>query len=142
MLATLFGDVALVELLLKHGADPNTADNVGATALMWAVPDLQKARVLIGAGAMVNARSTTLGRTPLLIAAAYPGTIELLDLLLARGADLRATDTAGSNALGMRGADIEVSRFLVATGLSLRRECPAPPSLLRTRGRVRRFSTS
>ena len=127
MLATLFADADCVEQLLKHGADPNQADTVGATALMWAMPDIRKARVLIEHGANVNARSTNLGRTPLLIAAAYPGTVDLLDLLLARGADLRAKDTAENTALAMamRSADLGVLRFLVDRGLDPKEGVPA-----------------
>lgn len=119
MLTTLMGDAAAVEQLLKRGADPHQVDTVGATALMWAVPDIEKVRRLIAAGANVNARSSDLGRTPLLIASGYPGTVHLLKLLLAHGADLQAKDAAGFTALGiaMLSADIEVVRFLVEKGL-------------------------
>ncbi len=127
MLAVLFGDAAMVELVLKHGADPNQADAAGATPLMWAVPDLQKVRLLIARGANVNARSSGLGRTPFLIAAGYPGTVDLLALLLAGGADLRAKDAAGFSALAiaMQSADVEVVRFLVDRGLDPKDEVPA-----------------
>jgi ankyrin repeat protein len=126
MLATLVADAACVELLLKRGADANQADSAGATALMWAVPDIAKVRVLLEHGANVNAKSKS-GRTPLLIAAAYPGTVDLLDLLLARGADLRAKDNPGFSALAMalRSSDIEVVRFLVDKGLDPKDEVPA-----------------
>ena len=72
MLAVQSGDAAAVDQLLKRGADPNQTDAGGATALMWAIPDIEKVRRLVAAGANVNARSTDTGRTPLLIAAAYP----------------------------------------------------------------------
>jgi len=119
MLATLLGDAATVEELLKLGADPNHTDSAGATALMWAVPDMEKTRVLLKRGANVNARSTNLGRTPFLIAAGYPGTVDLLTLLLEHGAELRTKDTAGFSALAaaMVSADLEVVRFLVSRGL-------------------------
>ena len=102
---------------MKRGADPNQTDAGGATALMWAIPDIEKVRRLVAAGANVNARSTDVGRTALLVAANYPGTVELLKLLLAHGADLHVKDTAGFSALGMAmlSADVEVVRFLVET---------------------------
>ena len=115
MAATLFADARMVELLLKHGADSNRADTSGATALMWAVPDVEKVRLLLARGANVNARSGT-ERTPLLVAAAYPRTVDVLRLLLDRGADLRAQGTTAL-ALAVRSADVEVVRFLVDRGL-------------------------
>ena len=118
MAAALFADAGMVELLLKRGADPNRADESGATALMWSVPDRAKVQRLLDRGAAVDARSET-GRTALLVAASYPGTVDLLRLLLARGADLRAQDRAGTTALALavRSADVDVVRFLVERGL-------------------------
>src|SRR5262245_39373929 len=106
MAAALFGDARMVGLLLEHGADPNRAGTAGTTALMWAVPDLAKVRLLLARGANVNARSET-ERTALLVAASYPGTVNLLQLLLESGGDLRAQDRAGTTALALavRSAD-------------------------------------
>jgi ankyrin repeat protein len=116
--ATLFADAQTVKLLLDRGADPNRTGASGTTALMWAIPNVEKVRLLLAAGANVNARSE-IERTPLLVAASYPGTVGLLRLLLDRGADLRAQDRTGATALGLavRSADIEVVRFLVERGL-------------------------
>jgi ankyrin repeat protein len=126
MAATLFADGRMMELLLKHGADPNRAGAAGTTALMWAVPDLVKVQVLIAGGANVNARSDT-QRTALLVAASYPGTVDLLKLLLDQGADLRAQDRAGTTALALavRSADVDVVRFLVDRGLDPNALSPA-----------------
>ena len=119
MSAALFGDARTVELLLQRGADPNRPGPSGTTALMWAIPDVEKVRVLLARGAAVNARSQT-ERTPLLVAASYPGTVDVLRLLLDRGADLRATDQGGATALtlAVRSADVDVVRFLVERGLN------------------------
>ena len=118
MAATLFGDVRCVRLLLDHGADPNATNGVGATALMWAVPDFAKAKLLVARGADVNARSTNLGRTPLLVAASYPGSVPVLQLLVDNGADLHVRDRAGMDPLGRAAisADVAVVRFLVEHG--------------------------
>jgi len=118
MAAVLFADASCVKLLLDHGADPNATDKSGATALMWAVPDIAKAKLLVASGADVNASSKNLGRTPLLIAASYPGSVAVLQLLLDHGANIHAKDRRGMHALGRAAlsADVEVVRFLVEHG--------------------------
>ena len=118
MAATLFANADTVDVLLKRGADPNRTGPGGATALMWAAPDIEKVRRLLAHGADVNLKSDT-GRTALIVAASYPGTVDLLRLLLDRGADLRAKDSGGSTALGLavRSSTVDVVRFLVEKGL-------------------------
>jgi ankyrin repeat protein len=122
MSATLFGDVAVVKLLLDRGADPNVTNNVGATALMWAIPELTKVKLLIARGANVNARSADLGPTPLLVAAGYPNTMAVLQILVRKGADVKAKDKEGMHALGRAVllADVENVRFLVENGSDMR----------------------
>ncbi len=118
--ATLFGGADLVKHFLARGADPNRTGSSGTTALMVAVPNLDKVRLLVEGGANVNARSET-DRTAFLVAASYPRTVELLRLLLARGADLRAQDRGGATALSLavRSSDVDVVRFLVERGLDV-----------------------
>jgi ankyrin repeat protein len=118
MAAVLFADASCVKLLLDHGADPNATDKSGATALMWAVPDIAKVKLLVASGANVNTSSKNLGRTPLLIAASYPGSVAVLQLLLDHGANIHAKDRRGMHALGRAAlsADVEVVRFLVEHG--------------------------
>ena len=92
MAATLYSSADLVKLLLDRGANPNVTNAVGATPLMWAIPDLAKVKTLLEHGADVNAKSKNRRRTPLLVAASYPGSVEVLKLLLSKGADLHAKD--------------------------------------------------
>jgi ankyrin repeat protein len=118
MAAVLYGGADSVKLLLDRGADPNATNTAGATALMWAVPDLAKSRLLIASGADINARSKNTQRTPLLIAASYPGSVPVLQLLLDHGADIHAKDRVGVHALGRAtlSADVGVVRFLIEHG--------------------------
>jgi N-acyl-D-amino-acid deacylase len=118
MEATLFGDVKLMEVVLAHGADANRTGPGGMTALTWAVPDVAKVRLLLAHGANVNAKSDN-GRTALLVASSFPRTVDLLKLLLERGADLRAQDGANATALSLavRSSDLDVVKFLVGNGL-------------------------
>src|SRR5262249_1886776 len=86
MMAALYGGTALVKALLDEGARPNVADDAGATALMWALTDLEKKRLLVERGADVNARSDD-GRSPVIIAASIRGNRDVVALLLDRGAN-------------------------------------------------------
>jgi ankyrin repeat protein len=119
MSAALHGGADCVKLLLDRGANPNAGNAAGATALMWAIPDIAKVKLLLQRGADVNAQSANLQRTPLLVAASYPGSVELLKLLLGRGANLHAKDRGGMHALGRAvvSADVSVVRFLVESGI-------------------------
>ena len=122
MAAVLYAGADCVKLLLDRGADPNAANKVGATALMWAVPDLAKSRLLIAAGANVDARAKNTQRTPLLVAASYPRSVPVLQLLLDHGANIHAKDRLGVHALGRAtlSADVDVVRFLIEHGCDLK----------------------
>ena len=86
MEAALYGEADSVKRLLEAGANPNTRNAVGATPLMRAVPDVGKMRLLLDAGADVNARSDDL-RSALVIASGIVGAAPALQLLLDYGAD-------------------------------------------------------
>src|SRR5262249_52984152 len=86
MYAVLYADASSVRRLLDSGADPNSRNDAGATALLWAVDDLEKTRLLLQAGADVNTRSED-GRTPLLSATGWVGNRAVVQLLLERGAN-------------------------------------------------------
>jgi mono/diheme cytochrome c family protein len=86
MTAALYGDATTVRRLLQAGADPTVKNAAGATALMWAAPDVDTMRVLLDAGADVNARSDD-RRTALVVTSGIVGGAPALRLLLDYGAD-------------------------------------------------------
>ncbi|HLK19883.1 MAG TPA: ankyrin repeat domain-containing protein, partial [Bryobacteraceae bacterium] len=94
MYAALYGDTRFVDLLLQKGADPNLSNDLGITPLMWAAGDFAKTRSLVAHGANVNARSAY-GYTALSVAAASPGNLATVKLLLDKGADPKAADKDG-----------------------------------------------
>ncbi len=113
----------VVELLLRHGVAPDARDFVvDATPLMRAgqLRREQTARVLVAAGADVNARDNE-GETVLMYAA-EGGHTGIIGLLLEAGADVKARAPTGQTALGWaisRGG-IDAVRVLVDAGGELR----------------------
>ena len=93
MFAAFYSDVTLVREMLEQGANPNARNDAGATALMWAVNDLEKTRALLERGADVNVKSAD-GRTALMIAAGTRGASEIVKLLLERKADVNVVGSA------------------------------------------------
>ncbi len=118
MYAALYSEAVTIRLLLRRGANPNQANNAGATALMWAIPDEAKVRLLLKKGAHVNVASKITGRTPLLIAAGRPGAAKVVRLLLAKGADPKARDRNGESTVfrAALSGDLEVLRLLIDKG--------------------------
>jgi len=86
MYAVLYTNAAMLERLLKLGADPNRRNDANATALMWAATEMDKTKVLLSHGADVNARSSDM-RTPAMIAARKLGNSAVVKLLLDNGAN-------------------------------------------------------
>lgn len=117
MYAALHAGEDCLRSLLDQGADPNTRNGSGATALMWAAGDLSKVRLLLARGAQVNAASED-GRTPLMIAARHEGAAPVVRLLLEKGADVNAKDIQGATALvqAATAGDVETLRVLIARG--------------------------
>jgi len=95
-LASARGHAGIVGKLLAAGADANTSDIYGWTPLMRAVYEdrFEVVRVLLGDKSLrLNAQDDR-GETALHFAAAR-GSLEIVKLLLAHGADARATDSSG-----------------------------------------------
>jgi ankyrin repeat protein len=117
MYAALYGDIDFVNMLLDKGADANLSNDLGINALMWAAGDLAKVRALIAHGANVNARSNY-GYTALSVAAASPGNLSTVLLLLDKGADPKAVDKDGVGPLWLACArgDSEIVRELLRHG--------------------------
>ena len=91
------GRVDLVGRLLEAGADPDSANEYGDTALMAAAAygNTETAACLIVAGARVDSEERRCGRTALFQAESA----DMVQLLLDRGADLSRLDAEGKNAL-------------------------------------------
>jgi ankyrin repeat protein len=75
----------MVELLLRHKADPKAANAGGYTPLHYALSDIKKTTLLLAAGADPNATAKN-GMSPLRIAASRKGAQPFVEALLAAGA--------------------------------------------------------
>ena len=133
MTAALYGDAALVQRLLAAGADPNAANSAGATALMWAPPNAETMRLLLVAGADVNARSED-RRSALSITSGTVGAAPALRLLLDYGADpwpWRQSDPSPLREAA-RVDDVEMFGALLEYGASLKSPGAPSTTLMRT----------
>jgi len=111
MLAVWHGDADLVARMLAKHADPNHANEFGTTALHWAIDDAAKTKLLLDAGARVNAEDRS-GATPLELATGLAGDTAVVTLLVEHGADAKrvgarigASEPAAVNLLLAHGAD-------------------------------------
>ncbi len=111
MSAALYGDARAVAELLEKGADPNTKNDAGATALLWAVDDAEITRQLLEHNADPNVKSAD-GLTPLMMAAAHLGSVEVVKLLLDHGAKPEGNVLARAGGIG----DEAVMRLLIERG--------------------------
>jgi ankyrin repeat protein len=119
MYAALYGSTGSVLRLLDLGAKPNLANDVGATALMWSIDDVDKTRLLLERGADPNAVSDE-GRLPLSIAFGKQNAAPIVKLLLAKGAKTDTKLSNGRNLFAGVGGDEAVLRVLLEHGVDVK----------------------
>lgn len=120
MNAAAFGFLEAMKILLDQGADANLKSTSGATALMWAVTDIEKVRLLLTQGADPKMAAQR-GRTALMLAARHDGGSPVVKLLIAAVADANGADATKATALHAAtfGNDTETIRLLVNIGLDV-----------------------
>jgi ankyrin repeat protein len=91
----LFGSPAEVRAMVDKKFDVNSATAGGTTALMCAIPDLEKAKILMDHGAKVNARSNA-RYSALMVASVFPGSGATVRYLLSKGAEVKLPKGAGA----------------------------------------------
>ena len=103
--AVFRSDKAMVDLLLRAGANPKAANRDGATPLWLASinGDAPIIEALLKAGADAN-EHLPLGRTPLMVAS-RTGNVDAIKVLLDHGADVNAKETLRGTTALMWAAD-------------------------------------
>jgi len=116
MASILYADATTVGQLIAKGAEVNTRNDAGTTALTWASTNPQKAKVLLEHGADPNARSKD-GRKPTQVAAVQAGNTAVLKLLVEHGGKVEQDMMRDAAASG----DFEMMQYLASKGLKPKR---------------------
>ena len=118
--AAVAGSAEAMAFLIDKGADPNAQNPFGTTALMMSATQIAKVRLLLDRGAKANIASKQ-GRTALFIAAMSEPSAEIVGLLMAKGADVRAKDAFQNTALtaAAYGNDLDTIRLVLAAGVDV-----------------------
>ncbi len=144
-------DVPTLKALIARGADLESRTSDGATPLAFAIAndDMKAALALIDAGAKLNTKSTTLGLTPLMVAAGrepyevsisgqrhelehlsldphYPDALQVARALITHGADVNAVSTSGVTALMLAAAhdNTPIVGLLLQSGADAAKKSP------------------
>jgi ankyrin repeat protein len=116
MHAAYAGTIEIMRALLNAGADPRTGNDRHAAPLHWAVADPAKLKLLLSAGAQIDAK-TVEGRTTLYLASMQPTGAPIVKLLLDSGADPNARTLTGLTPLFPAvSASIESVQLLLGNG--------------------------
>jgi truncated hemoglobin YjbI len=124
--ASAAGNLAIVELLLRVGVDPNTKDSGGHTPLYSVGNECTVAgggavvRALVQSGANVDA-CDGVKRCTALHMAARRGNVEVAEALLDCGAEIEARDSLGETPLrrSVNCGKTEVARLLLSRGADI-----------------------
>ena len=115
----LFGAAPQLAALLDAGLDANSKTKNGTTALMAAVADPEKVRLLLSRGADAKTRPAS-GQDALTIAAAYRGTAASVQALLDAGANVQPPEGVRVRkaplVLASMTGDLENVKLLLARG--------------------------
>lgn len=117
----LFGAAGDLRHLLESGFDPNSATAEGTTALMMAVPDLAKVKLLVERGANVNATARS-RFSALDVATQYRDAGPVVRLLLEKDAQVKSGSDLNAPhpmVLAAGSGNVEAIRALTQSGLSL-----------------------
>jgi len=116
---TVQTSLAIVQLLLEHGADPNAQTPEGATPLLGdcCCPDVTAMRLLVEHGADVNLADAQ-GVTPLIKACETGDNLPTVRYLVEQGAQVKHADKQGRTALheAARWDEEEVVAYLLEQG--------------------------
>jgi ankyrin repeat protein len=131
-LAAQYGKLEALRFLLERGADPNGADYDYMTVLHYAVHNgqVEAARILIAAGANLEAVFAVYSQTPLLSAIYAPDARayapELVRLLVESGADINKTDKRGDSPLfwAVNEGRLDLVQLLIELGADVHHQNP------------------
>ena len=119
MAAALNGTAGEMSVLIDHGANVNYYNRDSISALWLAVPDMEKAKLLINKGADVSWRSRE-GNTVLVKLAGIPGSAALMQLLISKGCDPRKGGLANDIMYNAASScDTSVVGLLIRNGVSV-----------------------